>query len=142
MILCDTGPLVALANPREAKIHARCVEVLAQWTSPLLTTWVCLAEAFHLAGRMGGWPCQEVLWKIVANPDAVEIHMPSQGEPARMRKLMEQYRNVPMDLADASLIVAAESRQVRRIFTLDSDFLIFRTSDGGAFDIVPGVAGV
>ena len=137
MTLCDTGPLVALANPRESKLHDQCAHALSQLKSPLVTTWVCLAEAFHLAGRMGGWPCQETLWKIVADPHAIEIHIPSTNEMARMRELMEQYRNVPMDLGDASLVAAAESRRLRRVFTLDSDFLIFRTQGGDAFEMIP-----
>jgi predicted nucleic acid-binding protein len=55
-----------------------------------------------------------------------------------MRELMEQYRDVPMDLADASIVAAAETRRLRRVFTLDSDFLIYRTGDGDGFEVVPG----
>jgi hypothetical protein len=44
-----------------------------------------------------------------------------------MKQLMEQYRNTPMDLADASLVTAAEALNFSRIFTLDSDFYVYRT---------------
>ena len=54
-----------------------------------------------------------------------------------MRNLMLLYRKVPMALADASLVVLAEKTGLRRIFTLDSDFRIYRTADGGTFEIVP-----
>ena len=47
------------------------------------------------------------------------------------------YRNVPMDLADATLVALAESLGERRVFTVDSDFLIYRTRDGEAFELVP-----
>jgi predicted nucleic acid-binding protein len=50
---------------------------------------------------------------------------------------MEQYRDTPMDLADATLVTAAEVLRVHRIFTLDSDFKVYRTRDGRAFEIVP-----
>jgi predicted nucleic acid-binding protein len=42
-----------------------------------------------------------------------------------------------MDLADASLIVAAERLGAKRIFTLDSDFHVYRLSDGTALRTVP-----
>ena len=50
---------------------------------------------------------------------------------------MNKYQDKPMDLADASLVAAAEKLGVSRIFTLDSDFHIYRMSDGSAFKIVP-----
>jgi predicted nucleic acid-binding protein len=50
---------------------------------------------------------------------------------------MEQYRNVPMSLADASLIAVGESLNLRRVFTLDGDFRIYRTASGEALEVVP-----
>ncbi len=50
---------------------------------------------------------------------------------------MNRYQNVPMDLADASLVAAAETLNDRKVFTLDSDFRIYRLADGSAFEIVP-----
>jgi hypothetical protein len=42
----------------------------------------------------------------------------------------------PMDLADASLVVAAESLTLRRVFTLDRDFYIYRLADGTALQVI------
>ena len=42
-----------------------------------------------------------------------------------------------MDLADASLVVVAESRTLRRVFTTDSDFYLYRLADGSALEVVP-----
>lgn len=50
---------------------------------------------------------------------------------------MEKYRDVPMDLADASLVAAAETRGSKRIFTLDSDFYVYRLKDKDAFEVIP-----
>jgi len=55
----------------------------------------------------------------------------------RMRDLMQKYQNVPMDLADASLVALAESVSQQRIFTLDNDFRIYRQRDGKWFEVVP-----
>ena len=49
---------------------------------------------------------------------------------------MEQYRDRPMDLADATLVSAAEKTGYRQILTLDSDFLFYRIGDQDSFDII------
>ena len=54
-----------------------------------------------------------------------------------MASLMEKYRDAPMDLADASLVVVAESRALKRIFTLDSHFRIYRLANGSMLEMVP-----
>ena len=54
-----------------------------------------------------------------------------------MKVLMERYQDTPMDLADASLVAAAERLGLSRIFTLDSDFYVYRIDDREAFEIVP-----
>jgi predicted nucleic acid-binding protein len=50
---------------------------------------------------------------------------------------MEKYQNVSMDLADATLVATAEARGLRRIFTLDSDFRIYRLRGRIHFELVP-----
>jgi len=52
-----------------------------------------------------------------------------------MDSLMAEYRNVPMDAADASLVAVAQSRSFRRLFTLDSDFYIYRLADGSVLEV-------
>jgi hypothetical protein len=54
-----------------------------------------------------------------------------------MPALMEKYRDLPMDLADASLVALAEERTLDRIFTLDRDFRIYRLPRGKPFVLVP-----
>lgn len=58
-------------------------------------------------------------------------------ELRRVSDLMLKYADVPMDFADASLVVAAENLKTKRIFSLDADFHIYRMADGSAFDVVP-----
>ena len=53
-----------------------------------------------------------------------------------MYHLMSQYRDTPMDLADASLMATAESLFMRRIFTLDSGFLFYLLADGSVLEVV------
>jgi predicted nucleic acid-binding protein len=75
----------------------------------------------YLVYQIGGWPLQHNVWRYVEE-GTLQLHASSMAEQARMRQLMEQYRDTPMDLADASLVATAEMLNLRRIFTLDSDF--------------------
>ena len=54
-----------------------------------------------------------------------------------MNDLMKKYQDTPMDLADASLVALAEHGKMKRIFTVDSDFYIYRLSDGSALEVIP-----
>ena len=58
------------------------------------------------------------------------------AEADRMDALMAQYQNVPMDAADASLVAVAEGREYRSIFTIDSDFYIYRLADGTGLNVI------
>lgn len=113
--------------------------VLSTWRSlrqRMLTTWCCYTEAMYFAGRLGGWLAQEYLWRL-AETNALDVHSPTPNEQARMRSLMKKYQNVPMDLADASLVALAETRGISTIFTLDKDFFIYRWNDTNVFNVVP-----
>ena len=79
---------------------------------------------------------QRLLWQFVER-EVLTLHEPGPAEAARMADLMERYRDTPMDLADASLVVAAETLGVSRLFTLDHHFRIYRRNDSEAFEVVP-----
>jgi predicted nucleic acid-binding protein len=134
-MLTDTGPIVALLDQSE-RSHASCARVLARLEQPLVTTWPVLTEAMYLISRVFGWPGQAALWRLVERGTLQLAGLSDEGV-ARMRVLMEQYRNVPMDFADASLVVVAEERGLDRIFTLDSDFRIYRLARGRTFTVIP-----
>jgi len=136
VILTDTGPLVALINRKDSN-HAVCVDAMGHLPAdPLVTTWPCFTEAMHLLHREGGFAAQTALWTLVRDERLV-LHTSIPGEADRMRELMNQYRDTPMDLADASIVAAAEQFNVRRLFSLDSDFRVYRLADGSTLDIVP-----
>src|SRR6266516_1921967 len=128
MILTDARPLVALLD-RSENSHARCVQALASVAPPLLTTWPAFTEAMYLVGRILGWSGQASLWTLIER-GTLQIADISGHAASRMRALMEQYRDLPMDLADASLVAIAEERRLHRIFTLDADFRVYRLPRG------------
>jgi predicted nucleic acid-binding protein len=136
MILTDAGPLVALLDRGEAS-HAACVACLSELTGPMLTTWPAFTEAMYLLGEAGGWRAQEALWGLVERGD-LEIAGQGPAQSERMRALMAKYRDRPMDLADASLVVLAEERRLRDIFTLDrADFSTYRLHRRQTFRLWP-----
>ncbi len=136
MTLTDAGPLIALIDADDPD-HDRCRATLETISLPLLTTWPAFTEAMYLLHRAGGWPGQQSLWKIALRGD-LELAMPTAHGNKRAAELMERYRDRPMDLADATLVALAEERELTRVFTLDSDFHIYRIDGKRRFDVVPG----
>lgn len=136
MILTDTSPLIALIDKGQGDTHTRCVATYRTFTDTLLTTWPCFTEAMYFLSELRGWSGQNVLWEF-CDRKALYLHNLNELECQRMKVLMEKYKDVPMDLADASLVATAESQNIKRIFTLDSDFYIYRLYDRNAFEVIP-----
>jgi uncharacterized protein len=136
MTLVDAGPLIALIDRGQGDLHRRCVEVQRNLVGPLITSWACFTEAMHLLGRLGGWTAQAALWRFLEE-NALVIYAPNLQETSRIRTLMEQYRDVPMDLADATLVALAETLALKSVFTLDKDFYVYRMNGKEGFDVVP-----
>ncbi|MCM3902656.1 MAG: PIN domain-containing protein [Pyrinomonadaceae bacterium] len=136
MILTDTGPLVALVNRNDPN-YQRCLDATKQLPAgPFVTTWPCFTEAMYLVFQAGGYPAQAELWRW-RTAGRLSLHEFTANEVDRMAALMDKYKDRPMDLADASLVVAAERLAMRRVFTLDSDFHIYLLSDGSALECIP-----
>jgi uncharacterized protein len=134
--LCDTGPLVALADADDP-YHVQCVSATTGlWPSPMVTTWPCLTEAMHLLLRVGGIRAQNRLWSLLSD-GTLRLYLPQSDEWQRMHELMNQYADMPLDLADASLIAAAERMGERQIFTIDKTLAAVRLADGQFLQIVP-----
>jgi predicted nucleic acid-binding protein len=89
----------------------------------------------YLLGSVGGYQYQAELWRLW-QAGRLALHDLNSSELQRMSTLMEKYRDTPMDLADASLVVVAESLTLRRVFTLDRDFYIYRLADGTALEVI------
>jgi uncharacterized protein len=134
--LTDTGPLVALINRNDPN-HPRCMAAAKRLpAAPLLTTWPCFTEAMYLVFRAGGYKGQEALWELLT-ADRLTICELNNVDVSRMAELMQKYRDRPMDLADASLVAVAERFHIQILFSLDSDFHIYRLMDGSVLQLVP-----
>ncbi len=131
--LCDSGPLVALFDKTE-DAHEDCEAALKGFGASLITTWPVLTEAFHFLERPAE---RDLLWEFILS-GALDLSEILPAEIRRMRRLMAKYADLPMDFADASLVVVAERLRLRRVFTLDRrDFRLYRPRHARSFDIIP-----
>ena len=137
MMLVDTGPLVALFDPQDGQ-HARCVRALKGIREPIATTIPVLTEAFHMLGAASTG--SDRLRDFIEG-GGLSVWFFERPALTRAFELMELYADHPMDLADASLVVAAESLGTRRVFTIDRhDFETYTVRRGHrhqAMQIVP-----
>ena len=139
MTLVDAGPLIAIIDADEPD-HQKCMATLDYITVPFVTTWPAFTEAMYLLGRAGGIRAQQALWALVRTNRLVIADLSSSAVD-RSARLMEQYADVPMDLADATLVALAEERSDRRIFTLDQDFQVYRFRGRQRFEAIPSRGG-
>lgn len=123
MILVDAGPLIALFR-RNDQHHAACVASLKKIRQPMVTVWPVLAEAMYLLSELPA--AQEAIWDMIER-GALRILPLGPDDVPRIRELLHTYRDLPMDLADAALIRAAEREGAREFFTIDrKDFAVYR----------------
>ena len=134
MILVDAGPLVAILH-RDDRHHHECVQALRTLRPPLGTTWPVVTEAMYLLGF--ATEAHDVLWSLIESGRLHLLGLDASDAP-RMRALMRKYRDLPMDLADASLVAVAERDGINKVFTLDHrDFGVYRPAKLGRFSIIP-----
>jgi predicted nucleic acid-binding protein len=134
VILLDTGPIVAIFDASD-DYHLRCVETLKGIKEPLVTTWPVLTEAFYLLGF--SWRAQDNLWEFIMR-GGVEVLSPDLKMQARCRELMRKYNDLPMDLADGTLVVLAESLGIEKVFTLDrKDFKVYQLANRKKLKLIP-----
>ena len=133
-ILLDTGVFVALLDSSE-KSHKRCVAFFKDFKGKLLTTEPVLTETLYLLNSSikAQKSCIEFILK-----GGVALIPQSTGSLSRAAALIEKYRDIPMDFADATLVVLAEETGIDEVFTLDNrGFNSYRIHGKKAFKIWP-----
>jgi uncharacterized protein len=121
-VLLDTGPLVAFVNHRDA-FHQWVLEQIRDIQYPMITCEPVLTEACFLLQYSVGR--QSAIFDMVSR-DLLVVPLHVTEEVAQISQLMRKYADVPMSLADACLVRLAEQYPQSIVFTLDSDFRIYR----------------
>ena len=125
MIIADTGFWLALLNRRD-NWHSRAKEVMSQLEEPLITTLPVITEAAYLLSQRSGFD-KSIGFIEDANQGQFDIFEIRREHFGRMAILMRQYADLPMDLADASLVILAEKLGHGRILSTDQrDFQAYR----------------
>jgi uncharacterized protein len=133
VILMDAGPLVALIHAGD-QWHRACLRTFERLDEPVVTVWPVVTEAMYLLGF--STKAQDALWGMLERetPRILPLEL---GDLPPMRALMRQYRDRPMDLADAALVRVAERERLSKIFTVDiTDFRVYRIGRRGRFDVL------
>jgi uncharacterized protein len=133
VVIVDSGAWLALANRRD-RHHARVRAVLAGVREALVCTTPVLTETSHLLlARLGTDALLRFINSWVAG--AFQVFELTTEHAPRLAALMKKYDDLPMDLADASLVVLAEHLGHGRIVSTDQrDFRSYRWKNRHPFE--------
>lgn len=111
------------------------VRTLKGIQDPLVSVWPVFVEAMYLLST--SWEAQKALWEILETGVVRLLHLDEADVPG-MKNLMEKYRDLPMDMADAALVHVAGREGIRRVLTVDKrDFGIYRLPRKARFTLLP-----
>jgi predicted nucleic acid-binding protein len=121
-VLIDAGPLIALFDSSD-KDHTAVKAFLKANPHRYVSTLAVYAEVSHMLdfhqGAQHGF-YKWVIYKGVILSDINQHDMP------RLLELTDKYADLPMDFADATLVITSEKTGIREIISLDKDFDIYR----------------
>jgi len=124
VVIVDTGPLVALFDPSDRDHEACSREVARLEKRRLVTTLAVVTEAAYLLDFS---PRAQQAFLGFVRAGAVEVAEFDAASVGRAAALMSKYNDLPMDFADATLVVLAEALATTTVFTLDRpDFGVYR----------------
>jgi predicted nucleic acid-binding protein len=129
-IVVDAGPLIALFD-RNDRHHRRAVEFVRTCQSHLVTNLPVLTEATFMLRFSVEAQRDLLMWAH----QSVEIDGATTDLP-RIAALLEKYRDMPADFADASLVALAERLNLRRVASTDRDFAVYRRLGNRTFENV------
>lgn len=121
--IIDSGPLIALFD-RSDIYHTKVLNFLKSYKGKLVCSWAVITEVSHMLDFNLKVQIDFLKWCEIGG---VEIYDISQSELASIIKMMEKYSDIPMDLADGTLMYIASKEKIKNIVSIDSDFDIYRT---------------
>ncbi len=125
MIIADSGFWLALLDRRD-NLHHRVRSYAAAIDEALITTLPVVTEVCYLLQTRCG-PSYSAKFLAAQGDGLFQLFTVSEHEFPRMTTLIRQYADLPMDLADASLVVLAEHLGHGRIVSTDQrDFHTYR----------------
>ncbi len=120
--LIDAGLLIALFDKSD-KYHFKALYFIKEFKGQLWSTWPVITEVCHLLDFNTQVQLNFLIW---IERGAIKLIDLNDNHLARIIELTKKFNDVPMDLADASLMVASEKISCLEIASIDSDFYIYR----------------
>ncbi len=121
--LIDSGPLIALFD-RNDRYYGSVLEFIKAFKGELITTWPVITEVSHMLDFNLQVQIDFLKW---CERGGVTLYEITQEELSNIRAMMEKYSDIPMDLADGTLMYIANKEKIKNILSIDSDFDIYRT---------------
>lgn len=121
-IIVDTGVLVALIDKRE-QYHQWATEQAQNLLPPFITCEAVISETCFLLRNLHKG--KDAVLSMLED-EILQIDFSLSDEISKIRTLMSKYENVPMSLADGCLVRMSELVENSVVFTIDSDFYIYR----------------
>jgi uncharacterized protein len=135
-IIADTGFLIGYLD-KDDQYYQWAIETAQNHKLPLYTCEAVIAEAAYMLHQSLGAQGIVALMKMIEN-GSVRIDFSIMQHAERIATLTKRYENVPMDYADACLVVMAEQEKYREHMILtvdDTDFRIYRRNGREALNI-------
>jgi len=134
MVIADTGLWLAIANRKDAYHQRAVAAVEALGNERLIVTWPVMTETCYLLlDRLG--PTAQARFLASHAAGAFDIADPGIHPTDRLVPLMAKYEALPMDLADATLVLLAEWLGHGRILSSDGrDIGTYRWKDRHPFE--------
>ena len=139
MIVCDTGPLVALSNARDAHYLAAndLFRDLHMAGETVVIPATVLAEICFWLNKHGGPEVEAAFLDAVVDGTFTLVDLTS-DDVARMAELVRTFASFPLGATDASVVAVAEQMGVREIATFDRrHFPAITPKAGGHFTLLP-----
>ncbi|PJZ52450.1 type II toxin-antitoxin system VapC family toxin [Leptospira adleri] len=124
--LIDSGPIIALFNSAD-NYHKSIFKFLKGFKGSLFTTWPVVTEVIYLLSFSNNAQSDFLEWIERGSLQVMDITI---DDLKYIKSRMQKYADLPMDLADASLMSIAERDGIYNIISIDSDFSIYKTLKG------------
>ena len=121
-VLIDAGPLIALFNAKD-KHHQSVKKFLKAGHYRYISTLAVFTEVSYMLDFSTDAQRDFYEWVMYKGVIISDIN---QNDMPRLTELTGKYADLPMDFADATLVITAEKTGIREIISLDKDFDIYR----------------
>ena len=133
-VIMDTGPWVAFID-RSETMHKKCIEWLRQFEGHIFSSEAVLTEVLYLLNFSS--KARSAAIDFILN-GAITLVPSSLESLKKTKKLMEKYKDIPMDYADATLVCLAEDLSINHVITFDKKhFGIYKLSSKQPFAVFP-----